>query len=149
MVSRRDRIYSQYPEPVIGYELNPDHGEFSIVIPEATENLCTNPSMEGGITTGYTAVGGTLTAVATWQAYGSYGSRMVPAVSTESGQYFGTISLTAGTTYTYSITMQGDAGKLYYIWFATTAGAETIARIYPLVPVIIGAQMPSVPRFRM
>jgi hypothetical protein len=46
-----------------------------------------------------------------------------PAVSTESGGYYSTIALTSGTTYTYSITVQGEAGKLYYIWFSTNAGA--------------------------
>ena len=123
MISRRDRLYAQYPEITTGYELSPEKSMFSVIIPEATTNLCTNPSVEGAVTTGYAALGGAMAAVSTWQAYGSYGLRLTPAVSTESGFYYGTIALAAGTTYTFSMVVQGEAGKLYYIWFATSAGA--------------------------
>lgn len=123
MISRRDRIYAGLPEPVTGYELNPEHGLFSVIIPEATTNLVTNPGFYGGVTTGYTAVAGAIAAVATWQAHGAYGLRITPAASTESGVYYGTVSLTSGTTYTFSVTVQGEAGKLYYLYFGTTGGA--------------------------
>lgn len=123
MLSRANRIYFDYPDLVKGYELNTERGLFSVIIPEATTNLVTNPSMHGAVTTGYTAVGGAMAAVATWQAYGAYGMRLTPAVSTESGLYYGTIALASGSTYTFSATVQGEAGKIYYIWFATSAGA--------------------------
>jgi hypothetical protein len=110
---------------VAGYELNPQPGYFGVIIPEATTNLVTNPSFEGNVTTGYTAsgAGAVIAAIATWQAYGAYGLRITPGASVESGAYYGTVSLTAGTDYTASVTLQGEAGKTYYIWFATTAGA--------------------------
>lgn len=121
--SRRERIYSQFPDVVNGYELDPEQGYFSVIIPEATTNLCTNPSVEGEVTTGYAAVGGAMAATYDWQAYGSCGLKLTPAVSTESGFYWGTVALTAATTYTASVTIQGEEGKIYYIWFGSTAGA--------------------------
>lgn len=121
--SRRERYYTEFPEPVEGYELNPEQGLISVIIPEATTNLVTNPSVESGVTTGYAAFTGAMAATYNWQAYGAAGLQLTPAVSSESGFYFGTIALAAGSTYTASITIQGEAGKLYYIWFASTAGA--------------------------
>lgn len=123
IASRRERIYNALPDPVTGYELNPDFSPFTIIVPEDTVNLVTNPSVEGKVTTGYAAVGGAMAADYGWQAYGACGLKLTPAVSTESGFYFGTVAMAAGSTYTASITIQGEAGKIYYIYFATTAGA--------------------------
>lgn len=124
--SRYERIYSKLPDPVSGYELDPNNGYFSVIIPEATTNLVTNPSVEGAVTTNYAAQGGAMAATYNWQAYGSCGLALTPAVSTESGFYFGSataIALAAGTTYTASVTIQGEEGKVYYIWIGSTAGA--------------------------
>jgi hypothetical protein len=124
MQSRRDRIYASLPEPVSGYELNPEKGYFSVIIPEATTNLVTNPSVERASTTGYTDFSTVaFSSVSTWQAYGAYGLRVSPDDNVSGGFYYGPISLTAGVTYTASITIQGRAGHLYYIGFRTTAGA--------------------------
>lgn len=123
IASRRERIYNQFPEPVSGYELSPEHGYFSVIIPEATTNLVTNPRREGGVTTGYTTLAGTMTDVTIWQANGGHGLRLLPAVATESGFYYDGVALAAGTTYTASVTIQGEEGKIYYIWFASQAGA--------------------------
>lgn len=123
MIMNRNDLYPLLPESVNGYELAPVRGYFSIIVPESTINLVINPSVEGGITTGYAAVGGAMAAISTWQAYGQYGLQLTPAVSTESGFYFGTVALGAGTTYTASATIQGEAGKIYYIWIGSTAGA--------------------------
>lgn len=120
--SRRERYYNDFPEPVTGYELNPEQGLISVIIPEATTNLVTNPNIEG-VTTGYATFVGAMAATYNWQAHGVGGLQLTPAVSTESGFYYGTVALTAATTYTASVTIQGEAGKLYYIWFASTAGA--------------------------
>ena len=128
IASRRERIYNQWPDPVTGYEISPSNGQFSVIIPEATTNLVTNPSVEGLVMTGYTAVGGMRAATYDWQAYGASGLELTPAVSTESGFYYGTIALAAGTTYTASVTIQGEAGKTYYIYFASTAGAVLSAK---------------------
>ena len=80
MQSRRDRIYAALPQPVSGYELNPEKGLFSVIIPEATINLISNPSVEGALTTGYTAWGAGvgMASVATWQAFGTYGLQLTP-----------------------------------------------------------------------
>jgi hypothetical protein len=123
MQSRRDRIYNERPELVSGYELSPEKSYFSVIIPEATTNLVTNPSIGGGVTTGYAAVGGAMVSTTDWQAYGAYGLKLTPAVSTESGFYFGTVALASGSVYTASIVFQGDPGKLYYLYFGSTAGA--------------------------
>ena len=122
IASRRERIFSRYPDLVSGYELNPEHGYFSVIIPEATTNLCTNPSLESAAT-GWAALGGAIAIVATWQAYGVAGLEVTPAALTESGAYWGDVTLANGSTYTASITIQGEAGKIYYIWFASNAGA--------------------------
>lgn len=124
--SRYERVYSGLPEPVSGYELDPNNGYFSVIIPEATTNLVTNPSVEGGVTTNYAAQGGAMAATYNWQAHGACGLALTPAVSTESGFYFGSatpITLAAGATYTASVTIQGEEGKVYYIWIGSTAGA--------------------------
>jgi hypothetical protein len=122
-MSRRDFLYTRFPPmPETGIELDPERGYFSVIMPEATTNLVTNPSIETNVT-GYTAVAGAIAATYNWQAYGAVGLEVTPAVSTESGFYYGTVSLTSGSTYTASITIQGEAGKTYYIYFATTAGA--------------------------
>jgi hypothetical protein len=124
MQSRANRIYSQYPDLVTGYELNSERGLFSVIIPEATTNLVTNPTFGGGLTTGYAAYlgGETITAVATWQAYGAYGCRLTPLANVESGLCFSNITLTLGITYTFSVTLQGEAGRTYYLWIGNAAG---------------------------
>jgi hypothetical protein len=123
MPSRRDRIYASSPSPVSGYELNPVKGLFSVILPEATTNLISNPSVEGAVTTGYAAVGGaTVAAVSTWQAYGTYGLSITPVAATESGTIY-PIDLSSGITYTFSAVIQGEEGKIYYAWFADNAGA--------------------------
>lgn len=124
IASRQERIYSQFPEIASGYELNAEHGYFAVIIPEATTNLIINPSGEAGNTNFYAAApNGAMVGITTWQAYGAYGIQLTPAVSLESGCRYGTVSLTSGTTYTFSIVMQGEEGKTYYVWFSTNAGA--------------------------
>lgn len=115
--------FRSFPELVNGYELNPNHGYFSVIIPEATTNLCTNPSVELA-TTGWAAYGGAMAQTYDWQAFGAAGLKCTPAVATESGCYFGTVALTQEVTYTASIVIQGEVGKIYYIWFATDGGVQ-------------------------
>lgn len=124
IASRQERIYSQFPEIASGYELNAEHSYFGVILPEATTNLIINPSGEAGNTNFYAAApNGAMAGITTWQAYGAYGIQLTPAVSLESGCRYGMVSLTAGTTYTFSIVMQGEEGKSYYVWFSTNAGA--------------------------
>lgn len=122
-----EKRFKQFPDVVSGYELDPEHGYFSVIVPEATTNLCTNPSVERA-TTGWAAVGGAMAQTYDWQAFGAASLKLTPAVATESGCYFGTVSLTVDITYTASIVFQGEAGKIYYIWFASAAGALISAK---------------------
>lgn len=132
MLSRANRIYSDYPDLVKGYELNTERGLFSVIIPESTVNLVINPSFEipASATDGYVPIPimGTITAVSTWQAHGSYGLQISTTASTTSGVLYGdvgfTFATTTGVTYTASVTLQGEAGKMYYISFA--GGGSTI-----------------------
>ncbi len=125
MSSGKDRLLYKLPDVQSGYELDPERGYFSVIVPEATNNLVINPSAENADTTGYAAFGAgvAIASVSTWQAYGAYGIRITPSTNVESGVYYGTVPLTSGTTYTASIVIQGEVGKSYTIWFATTAGA--------------------------
>lgn len=108
------------PEAVGGYEL----GDFWAVIdPVESTNLITNPSFELA-TTGYTAVSSAIARVTTWQRRGAYGLRITPNAGAEAGVYFGTVSLTAGQQYAFSVDFQGDAGKTYNLYFATTGAAR-------------------------
>lgn len=113
--------YEAIPEIVNGYELTDI--EISILLPEETVNLITNPSFELAVT-GYTAVNSALARVTTWQRRGAYGLRITPNAGTEAGVYFGTVSLTAGQWYTFSVDFQGDPGKTYNLYFASTAPAR-------------------------
>lgn len=120
--------FRSFPELVNGYELNPNHGYFSVIVPEATTNLCQNPSFET-VSTGWALVGGTIARSTDWQAFGGYSLKCTPAVATESGAYYGGLTLEATTTYTASIVFQGDPGKIYYIWIATSAGALLSSKV--------------------
>ena len=97
---------------------------FKIVVPQAATNLVTNPSLETN-TTGYTAVGGaTLTRSATHQRRGAWALRITPVASTESGTYFGTVSVTSGTAYVFSVDVLGVAGQSYELQLQNTTPTE-------------------------
>jgi hypothetical protein len=125
---RSDRIYRQQTQQVDGLEIDPDHGYLSVIIPEATINLCTNPSFEYGVTTGWAAANGTAALTYNWQAHGAAGYAITPNASQEARAAYGPIALTAGTTYTASVTIQGDPGKIYYIKFTDNAGSPLSTR---------------------
>src|SRR5687768_1054745 len=103
---QRHRIIPTAPD---GYALDPVRGLFSVVIPEATTNLVTNPSVETA-TTGWTAVGGSIARSTTQQRRGVYSLAVTPTSGTTDGVYFGTVSLTSGTTYTASVDVYGAPG---------------------------------------
>lgn len=114
--------YYTIPDAPDGYPLDPSKGLFSVVVPEATTNLCTNPSVETG-TAGYTAVGGSIARSTTQQRRGVYSLAVTPTSAATDGVYFGTVSLTSGTTYTASVDVYGAPGVEYQLYFATTGGA--------------------------
>src|SRR4029453_15970344 len=112
------------PDIVAGAPLNTFVG---IIIPEATTNLVTNPSIETA-TTGYTAVGGSIAQSNTKQYHGVYSLGVTPGAGTTDGAFYGTVSLTSGTTYTLSCKFWGQAGLKYKISFATTGGVDLSTR---------------------
>ncbi len=96
-------------------------GQFYFVIPQATTNMITCPSFEKN-STGWTAVGGSVSRVTTNQRRGSYGLQVTPTSGSGDGVYFGTVSLVSGQDYTFSIDVLGELGVPYKIYFASTAG---------------------------
>jgi hypothetical protein len=125
---RRSRRYLIDPDvPSIRTILNPQRGFFSVVIPLARTNLVTNPSIETN-TTGYTAVGGSIAQSSADQYHGAYSLAVTPSASVNSdGAYYGTVSLTSGTSYAYSCKFKGAAGRKYTISIATTGGIDLSA----------------------
>jgi hypothetical protein len=97
-------------------------GSFSIIRPEATTNLISNPSVELA-TTNYTAVGGSIARSTTKQKRGAYSLAVTPTAGTADGVYYGTVSLTTGLTYTFSVDVWAPLGIPYRIYFGSTAGA--------------------------
>lgn len=93
-------------------------GLWKVVEPEATTNLITNPSFEGG-TTGWTAYGaGSTIALGTNDPpFGLYNLAITPSSGLTDGAYFA-LSLTADITYTFSIYVKGVAGVPYQVWAA-------------------------------
>lgn len=110
------------PEPVSGYELS-EKGFWGVIVPEATTNLFTNPSIEL-VTTGYTPLGSTLARSATEQTFGSYSLRM--ALIAPYGGCYATAGLISGTTYTFSLYLKGQAGGVYRISFINNTTGNAI-----------------------
>lgn len=117
-------LHKVLPGIASGYELNPDVGFFSIILPEQTVNLVSNPSLEKN-TAGYTAVGvAVLDRVATFQRRGAWSLRTMPGAGFDTGFYYGTVSHTASLAYTLSLDLKGVGGKYYKIYYAATTGVQ-------------------------
>lgn len=119
------RTYVQLPPLAPRGIINPQRGPFSVVIPEATTNLLTNPSFETG-TTSWIARGSASIAQSTTQQYKGAASLAITPTSgsIDGAAYSGTLSLTAGTTYTASAWVLGQAGRSYT--FAITTSADVV-----------------------
>jgi len=99
-------------------------GLWSVVVPEATTNLITNPSIELATTSWVAAAGATLARVgaATVQPRrGTWSLSLAPTASTYDGAYIA-VALTAGTTYTFSVDVYGVNAIPYRITFADSSG---------------------------
>lgn len=94
--------------------------EVYAVRPAAGENLITNPSVEVA-TTGYAAVNSTLAVSSTYARYGAQSLRATPTDAGAAGAYW-TCALTSGTTYTFSLSLKGEAGKTYTLAFVDDTG---------------------------
>ena len=105
-------------------------GLWSVIVPEATTNMVTNPSFEGSAgVTGWIASGGTITAQSSpgfvqRPAVSTYVCQVNPGTAVNNGMYGGTVSLTSGTAYTFTAYLYGAVGMPYTGYFATTAGAS-------------------------
>ena len=96
-------------------------GLWDIVVPEATTNLCLNPSFETN-TTGWAAMAGAISQETDDPPFGLYNLEVTPAVGVDDGAYFGTVSLTSGTSYTLSFYFMGETAIPYKAYFATVGG---------------------------
>lgn len=117
MIYPQHNILSDVPR---GYVLNPCRGLFSVILPEATTNLIINPSFER-TTANYAAahIGTSIDRVDDFQRWGTYSGRVTPTAITTAGIYYsGSLSFTAGTTYTGSVYVRGAPGKLYRMFFS-------------------------------
>lgn len=121
-----NRTYTQLPPLVTGYELD---DRFSVIVPVARTNLVINPSFETN-TTSWTAIGGSIARVTTFQYHGAYSLGITPTAATTDGARFDTVSLVSGTTYAYSAKVLGVAGKSYKLALETTAGVELSSRTF-------------------
>lgn len=121
------------PEPVSGWELDPDAGWFSVVLPKEATNLITNPSVETA-TTGWAAAQGaeTLARSADEQRRGAYALKITPTTVDNQGAYHA-VSLTADTLYGAGVDLLGAPGVTYRVSILTTGGAAIAT--FPLVDV--------------
>lgn len=120
------RRFLQLPDLPSNHILNACRGWLSVIKPIARTNMITNPSFETA-TTNYTAVGGSIARSTTQQYHGAYSLAVTPTAATTDGVFYGTVSLTSGTTYAASCKFYGVAGVPYKISFATTGGVDLTA----------------------
>lgn len=117
------KTYRRPPPIVAGYPIDDVH-KFWIVVPEEGTNLITNPSLETA-TTGWTLAGSaSIARSTTQQRRGAYSLAITMTAATGDGAYYGTVSLTSGTTYTYSVDVYAPAGMPLKAYFATTGGVQ-------------------------
>src|SRR5689334_3984822 len=78
---------------------------WDVVLPDATTNLITNPSVETGLS-GYTTVGGTLGQSSAQQRRGAYALAVTPTAGLNDGVYYA-LTLSATTQHTFSVDVLG------------------------------------------
>lgn len=118
----------EIPDIVQGYELDVLGGWFHVILPEASVNLALNPSLEVN-TTGWSAMAGTISRVATYQRFGTYSLKCLPTAAVNDGIYYGAtastlIPTTAGQWYTASFYIKGAGGYAYKVYWADFAGNQ-------------------------
>lgn len=113
---RSQRTYQVVPGLQAGYELP---AAWSVILPESTTNLITNPSFETN-TTGYSATGGSIARSTAEQRYGAYSLAHTPAAGTNAVINTTGFSTTAGQPYVFSVSVKAQAGTPLRIGFYTT-----------------------------
>jgi len=121
------RSYTALPALPIAGPFDRYRDTLGLIVPVARTNLVLNPSLETN-TTGYTAVGGSIARSTADQYHGAYSLAVTPSASTTSGAYYGTVSLTSGTTYAVSCKVRGVAGRAYALTLATTGGVDLVVK---------------------
>src|SRR3990172_2039500 len=102
------RSHREATEIVKDYFL--DDIRLSVIIPIERTNLILNPSFETNAT-GYTAVDGAiLTRTTEDQRRGAYSLKVKPGLSSVSGLYYTSSSLTSGNTYAFSLDVNARGG---------------------------------------
>lgn len=121
------RPVSISPSAVTGYELNPVRGYFSVVVPEATQNLFLNPSFETN-TTGTTALSlGAIARTPDHQAFGAHALSYTPDATVSDGVYFSFATLATDTTHTFSAYVKGAPGVSYRLYFYDNTNSIVLA----------------------
>ena len=113
-MTQQTRDVFAIPDIVTGYPVFENC--FSVIEPEATVNLCTNPSFETG-TAGHAALNGSIARDATWQRRGTYSCKITPTSGLEAGDYYA-MNCTAGQPYAFSVDFKGEDGKWYNLYVA-------------------------------
>lgn len=117
------------PSDPSGYELaNEDFGVFSVIVPEETINLITNPSFGSPAssgTTGYTAPAGSSISAVTTPIYTWYRSLEVTASAGNQATVYYSISNLSNTyLYTYSVFIKASSGDVIRIYATDNAGTR-------------------------
>lgn len=111
------RSHTIIPSVPRGYQLDPCGDWLSIIVPEATTNLFTNPSIRDGLTNcGQIGVGSTIARVFTYQRFGAASLQCTPGASTTAGTEM-VVNLVAGTTYTMSVYVNDPSGRAMQLQF--------------------------------
>lgn len=102
-------------------------GNWKLIVPQATVNLVSNPSIEKG-DTGYTDVGAGVSAARSSVAayFGVYSLAVAPNNAVGDGVYT-TVVLENSVTYTFSLYLKDTAAKTYKIYFASNATGAALA----------------------
>jgi len=102
-----------------------DPDAWSVIVPEATTNLVTNPTPYSA-TTGYTAFTATMARSTAFTRRSVASLSLTPAAGGAAGQgcYYATSTLVSGTTYTFSLDLLGPAGVKYALQVTTTANVR-------------------------
>lgn len=117
-------IRQAIPEIVSGYDVR--NWDFSVIVPEASVNLLTNPSFETNLT-GVNSVDSTLARVTTYQKRGAYSMQITPGPD-EQGGADQAAALTANLPYTFSLDLLGHSGVEYEIYFASSGSRVSSSR---------------------
>lgn len=114
------------PELSTGYQLDGLKSFWMAAIPEESENLVINPSIEEG-TTGFTNSGFTAMAQSSDRSTGGFSSlKCTPNGSTDNTVYFTCSTLTNGIVYTWSVDIYGYVGDTYTLTVRDNTSPTTI-----------------------